>query len=310
MEEYTIARQRRDFQGDLRIPLSTGTPPISTAYTPDSPQQSQQSQLLRRLPAEIRHMVWCYAVGNQSIRLVSKHRRVGHVVCNAEYWKDMNCERPGLRASSYLFTYGSLPTTKQLADWNMCHLLVASRQIYAEVFRVLYETNTFVFWDLRTIDVFKNSILPERWTSIRTIDVYAMRYREEDMADAIEARSRLQLEAWPAACAALATLPHVHKLRVFVANPCYLDVAAMTGNRANAYQACRAFLLQCKALSTKTKLELFVTGRRRVGSASTNALASSRWRLRTFRDSEVETLGAELKEAGVNCSTLIPRSRT
>jgi hypothetical protein len=89
-----------------------------------------QSTLLGKLPAEIRMKIWKYAIGNQELHIISKYRRLGHAVCDAGYWAENQSERPDLRASSYMFTYGSLPRTKQLADWSMVNLLTTCRLMY------------------------------------------------------------------------------------------------------------------------------------------------------------------------------------
>jgi len=96
------------------------------------------STLCATIPAELRLVIWEYAIGRQTIHIVHKYRRLGHAVCDTEYWTENRAERPNLRASSYMYTYGSLPPTKQLADWNMCSLLLTCRKMYDDPFgRVL-----------------------------------------------------------------------------------------------------------------------------------------------------------------------------
>jgi len=99
--------------------------PRKTIYIPQI-----QSTLLGKLPAEIRLKIWRYAIGNQEIHIISKYRRLGHAVCDEEYWAENQAERPGLRASSYMFTFGSLQRTKQLADWSMVNLLRTCQLVY------------------------------------------------------------------------------------------------------------------------------------------------------------------------------------
>lgn len=82
-----------------------------------------------QFPPEIRRMIWQHAIGNQKIHIINKYRRLGHAVKNDEYWRQQHAKRPDLRASSWIYTYGSLPTIKQLADNNLCDLLFTCRQI-------------------------------------------------------------------------------------------------------------------------------------------------------------------------------------
>lgn len=77
-------------------------------------------------------LIFEYAIGGQRIHIICKHRKLGHAVCNEEYWDEHRSEMPGLRSSSYMYTFGSLPATKQLADWSMCNLLRTCRQMYVQ----------------------------------------------------------------------------------------------------------------------------------------------------------------------------------
>ena len=216
-----------------------------------------QSLLLSHLPIEVRLQIWLHVIGNQKIHIINKYRRLGHAVMDDEYWCQYHAERPSLRACSWMYTYGALPTTKQLADDTLCHVLVTCRQIYHEAVALLYSTNTFAFWDLRTIAVFKHCIPFRSWQSIRSVEVYAMSYRKDDIADAVEARSLLQLEAWPDACAALASMPNLRNLKVRLANPQYLDKQYLMGQRVNTREAVRSFVREIKV---KTQLEVILMG--------------------------------------------------
>jgi hypothetical protein len=78
-----------------------------------------------------------------------------------------------------------------------------------------------MFFDLRAIDVFKASILPERWDTIRSVEIHAAVYRKDDITDAVEATSRLQLES----------MPNLRMLKIFVGNARYLDGGYLAGGR-------------------------------------------------------------------------------
>jgi hypothetical protein len=103
------------------------------------------------------------------------------------------------------------------------------------------------------IQIFKDSILPQFWERIRDVDVYAMFYRNDDMNDACEARSRLQLDEWSLTCSTLASLPSLRKLRVLVSNPRYLDREYLNGGRRNAPLAVLGFLLRAQTIPLREK---------------------------------------------------------
>ncbi|KAF1938560.1 hypothetical protein EJ02DRAFT_514428 [Clathrospora elynae] len=126
MKEYSLSRQRRDFENALPSPPVNKHP---HAQIPSQYKTQHQSSLLSRLPGEVRFLIWTYALGNQKFHIIPKYRRFGHAVCDADYWQQWNTERPSLQASSWMYTYGSLPTTKKLADYNICDLLVACSQM-------------------------------------------------------------------------------------------------------------------------------------------------------------------------------------
>jgi hypothetical protein len=175
-----------------------------------------------------------------------------------EYWRQHNAARPDLRTCSWMYTFGSLPATKQLTDENLCDLLVTCRQVYHEARDVLYKTNTFAFRDLRTIATFKRCISCESWQRLRSVLLYAMFYRKEDDDHAVEACSVLQLEVWPESCAALATVPNLRRLQIYVGNPQYLDKQYLMGQRRDVHRAILEFVKDVR-LATK-ELEVHVAG--------------------------------------------------
>lgn len=256
MADYLTERQRRDYQGRqwLQTHLAHSEQKADALPSALIDKQAQssvrinqsQSQLLTRIPIELRLQIWQYAIGNQTFHIINKYRRLGHAVMDADYWRQHHAERPSLRACSWMYTYGSLPTTKQLADRNLCHLLVTCQQIYQEAVALLYSTNTFVVWDLRTVEVLQRCIPLSSWEAIRSLEVNAMWNRQEDMDLDVWPRALMQLEAWPAACTALASLPNLRSLKILVANPWYLDQKWLTGQQSNVLQAVLDFVEECK----------------------------------------------------------------
>jgi hypothetical protein len=88
-----------------------------------------------------------------------------------------------------------------------------------------------VFFDLRTISVFKTSLMPTRWNAIRSIEIYAMVYRIDDIRNATEARSSLQLDAWSNVCNALGSMSSLRTLKIVIGNARYLDCGYLAGDR-------------------------------------------------------------------------------
>ncbi|PVH96236.1 hypothetical protein DM02DRAFT_617376 [Periconia macrospinosa] len=245
-----------------------------------------QSTLFSRIHPELRLMIWKHAIGAQTLHIVSKYRRLGHAVCDEDYWEQARSERPDIRASSYLFVYGSLPTTKQLADWSMCNLLVACRKLYNEAISILYQTNTFALWDLRTITAFKDGIPSRSWETIRSIDVYAMNYREDDNAAAVEVRSELECAHWSQSCSALLSLPNLRSLRVFMGNVSKFNEESTTYQAAlSALRPLRGVGADCEVYFPEERPE-----RRR-----------SQWRLCRITEEEKRRLEHQLQQEGFRC---------
>jgi hypothetical protein len=154
MREYTLCRQKKDFQGkgstfdfhtpnspaadSLPVPIEEqrafGSRSIHDISVQGNVHAQSGSILFTRVPVEVRLAIWEHAIGRQEIHIVHKYRRLGHVVCDARYWTENRSEKPGLRASSYMYTYASLPPRKQLADWSMCSLLLTCRKMYAKTY--------------------------------------------------------------------------------------------------------------------------------------------------------------------------------
>jgi hypothetical protein len=308
MPEYTLRRQKKDYQGKQQAP--TGRPETNKTDALPEPHlnmqasalsgvytSQHQSILLFQLPIETRLQVLQHAIGKRTLHIINKYRRLGHAVIDEEYWRQHNAERPSLRASSWMYTYGSLPTTKQLADDNLCDLLVTCRQIYDEAERILYSTNTFAFWDLRTVATFRRCIPSKSWEMVRAVEMYAMFYRSEEDALAIEARSLLQLEAWPEACGAIAMLSNLRSLKIHFANPQYLDKHYLMGQRPDASKAILEFVNEVR--DKAKQLEIYVGGK-----GSKNVEGQGHWRLKGINANLARRLQKELRNQGSTCEWL------
>jgi hypothetical protein len=239
-------------------------------------------------------MIWRHAIGNRKIHIINKYRRLGHAVMDDEYWRQHHAERPGLRASSYMYTYGTLPTTKQLADNNLCDLLVTCLRIYQEAIGLLYSTNTFAVWDLRTVVAFKHGIPTANWQNIRSVEIYAMFHRRDDIDHAVENCSVLQLEAWPSACTALASLPHLRELKILIGKPSHLDAGCLAGKRIDVPNKVLRFVAECRL---RVKLDVCLPA-----VVSKRQRSRQCWKLEAMTDAEAKRLEARLRVRSIDCT--------
>jgi hypothetical protein len=124
-----------------------------------------------------------------------------------------------------------------------------------------------------------------------------MFYRKEDDDHAAEARSLLQLEAWPGSCAALATLPNLRRLRIYVGNPQYLDKQYLMGQQQDVHKAILEFVKEIRVAIKG--LEVYVAEKRLNGSGR-----DGHWRTRGVCAKVSRKLDCELQDQGINCQWL------
>jgi hypothetical protein len=167
-----------------------------------------------------------------------------------------------------------------------------------EAVTVLYKTNTFVFWDLRTVASFRAGIPEEHWLSIRYINIYAMTYRKDDGEKAVEAKSFLQHNHWHQLCSALATLPRLKRFRIFVGHISFLDKTYLMGGRADLDQAVLTFMKQLNGL--KSTCEIYFASER-----CDEERQQCLWNLRGMGNAQRAQLEMELREDGLVCSVLV-----
>ena len=127
-----------------------------------------------------------------------------------------------------------------------------------------------------------------------------MFYRNEDIRAACEARSILQLEAWNSAVDALESLPELRSLRIYIANPFFLDLNYLNGERTGLYAAVSGFLLQLKGVKVKEGWEV-------VFPVNKKGLATihERWDIKSMEDEHVLRLEEELRVEGMDCRVLV-----
>ena len=125
-----------------------------------------RSQLLNRLPLEIRFEIYRYVLGDNLLHLVQGKKQISHVRCRAASVPDYarSCRPSAASTAARLFP-GST------SNGNLA-LLQTCRQVYQEAIDLLYSTNVFDLDDPRTLFYLSRSIRPQRLASITKLHVY------------------------------------------------------------------------------------------------------------------------------------------
>ncbi|ORY15420.1 hypothetical protein BCR34DRAFT_585068 [Clohesyomyces aquaticus] len=142
--------------------------------------QSERSRLMQ-LPLELRQMIWRHALGDRTMHIILKPHKVGHMVCKAPDPDDNGCQL-GYNAHGLYreCCWGTVdfanmwsPTSgaDEPTDGDITPLLRTCRQIYSESINFLYSTNTFSFNDLDCIRYFSATILPSRFSLLRSLSL-------------------------------------------------------------------------------------------------------------------------------------------
>lgn len=110
-------------------------------------------------------------------------------------------------------------------------------------------------------------------------------------------RRAVCFEAWPDACVALAMLPNLRSLKIYLANPQYLDKQYLMGQRSDTSQAILEFV---KEMGGKPKqLEMYVGG-----TDSKEHEGHRHWRLRAINAKIAWRLEKEFRIQGIVCKWL------
>ena len=157
---------------------------------------------------------------------------------------------------------------------------------YNEAISILYQTNTFAVWDLRTITAFKDGIPSRGWETIRSIDLYAMNYRKDDNVAAIGVRSELECAHWSQSCSALLSLPNLRSLRIFIGNVGSFD------EESTPYQAALWALRPLRGIRADCEVYFPEGGPEQ---------RRSQWRLCGITDEEKRRLEHQLQQEGLRC---------
>ncbi|KAJ4295176.1 hypothetical protein N0V90_007186 [Kalmusia sp. IMI 367209] len=113
---------------------------------------------LWRFPFEVRELIWKNVIGGNHIHIMKKRGRLGSVYCPAKDPKDPAHRDFCIRRDEKGFY---MPTAWPM-DMRPLALLLTCRQIYSECIDFLYSLNTFAFDDPALLDLFLNSLLPQR----------------------------------------------------------------------------------------------------------------------------------------------------
>jgi len=148
LEEW---QDRRKYKVTIRKPLPPKRHSISVT---DSTVESMG--LIGRLPYEIRHMIYIYALGNSVLHLtrMAAPRRIRHFDCQLS----AQCD--------HSHPWYGFPSHSRLAFVKIC------RQAYREGMDVLYSTNTFGIFGaqgLASFAYFSRTITPYRLASISSV---------------------------------------------------------------------------------------------------------------------------------------------
>ena len=120
-----------------------------------------------------------------------------------------------------------------------------------------------------------------------------MFYRNDDIADAMEAKSHLQLEAWPSACEALASMPNLQKMKILIGNARYLgDEYVLCRPKKHLYEVVLRFLERCR---TASRMEVVIVSKCAVRDDTKKLMFLG------LDDGEIVRMEAALKGHGMGC---------
>lgn len=117
--------------------------------------------LLTKLPPELRLDIWSLVLGNDRVRIVSVPWTVKAVP-----------DKEG-NVSMTQADFSSERNHRSRSPRLGVSLLLTCRQVYQEAIDCLHTTNTFIFYDLPTLNWFSTEIVASRLsTSIRHVEIY------------------------------------------------------------------------------------------------------------------------------------------
>ncbi|KAF2867951.1 hypothetical protein BDV95DRAFT_580976 [Massariosphaeria phaeospora] len=218
----------------------------STSEAPRLVSRSRQEAcvLLTGLPAELRLRIWAYALGGQTLHVVRKFGKLGHMVCG-EGEGCTGCTAPTVELLRGTLQYRARVTepvaaSKPLAEWNMLHLLVTCSQIYSEAYSMLYTHNTFDFISIWSLSFLQRSILPKRFAQIRSVRLtYEFAYSQLQNMKGMPAPRYIPFPTprseWDSACNALLALSGLQSLQFRIISHAFLGGESLSQGLVKAF---------------------------------------------------------------------------
>lgn len=175
--------ERRQLNAPRPSPVRKRALTVPLPQAPNQPRQQvleQTDSLLFKLPLELRELIYLALLGDKTLHIVRKDRRLGHLRCKvnkADPYSRCPVQLGRLQTDARHSCWGSYnrdgiwANNKQPSDGDILPFLRTCRRAYSETISMLYSTNTFSFHDLDCIRYFSASILPKRFDIIRSLDV-------------------------------------------------------------------------------------------------------------------------------------------
>ncbi|KAF2002552.1 hypothetical protein P154DRAFT_574128 [Amniculicola lignicola CBS 123094] len=222
----------RPLEHSLTIPVPDFEKTRSAGPKRGKTAQQLQCKMMS-LPLELREMIYKALLGNDTMHIVLKETKLGHLRCKASTLEDCpvvnevgspsrescwgHTDSANIITDTCMSTGGKIEPT----DGDILPLLQTCRQIYSEAIPILYKTNTFSFNDLDSLRHFTATILPVRLSLIRSITLeWCMTWPIYDVIAQTLLLSNPALyppndeATWEESWRIIATMPGLQKLRV------------------------------------------------------------------------------------------------
>ncbi|KAF4632502.1 hypothetical protein G7Y89_g5629 [Cudoniella acicularis] len=175
------------------------------------------SFLLAKLPPDVRTQIWEYVLGGYAISLYRGPGRLYHLLHDDEDDDDdLKEQEQDLKQPDF---------SRKVGKTNLLALAKVCRQVYIEAISILYTKNTFLLYQNDTLFDLKNTTLPFRFSSIRSLKLHwQFRNQETFERDISGTLSRhvstpWDVQTWKSACTILSQLPALENLSVNIQGP-------------------------------------------------------------------------------------------
>ncbi|KAF2203696.1 hypothetical protein GQ43DRAFT_438617 [Delitschia confertaspora ATCC 74209] len=139
----------------------------------------QSQSRLMRLPLELREMIYRNVLGDNTLHMILKEQKLGHLRCKASNALECPLRYNG-RTLGRESCWGPVDSANIWApksgineptDGNIIPFLRTCRQVYSEAINFLYSTNVFSFQDLDCLRHFSATVLPKRFNLVKKLDI-------------------------------------------------------------------------------------------------------------------------------------------